>query len=230
MRVLGIIPARGGSKGVPGKNIRFVDGKPLIAYTIEKAKASKLLTDVIVSTDCEKIIEVTKKYSCDYLKRSAKNAQDHSSIESTVFEVLESISTTYDLIVLLQPTAPIREVEDIDNVIEMFIENTNVNCVVSVIKLEDIHPARMYHIDEKSLMIPLNKELERRRRQDLEPVCIRNGAIYAIRTPVFYKSEKLILEEKKAYIMPESKWANVDTERDLLITELLIKEWKKGNL
>jgi CMP-N-acetylneuraminic acid synthetase len=230
MRVLGIIPARGGSKGVPRKNIRLVDGKPLIAYTIEKAKDSNLLTDVVVSTDCERIIEVAKGFDCHYLKRSSENAQDHSTIESTIFEVLKSISVTYDLIVLLQPTAPIREVEDIDNVIKMFTYDTNLNCVVSVIELEDIHPARMYQVDQKYLMIPLNKELERKRRQDLQPVYIRNGAIYAIRTPAFYKHKKLILDEKKAYIMPESKWANVDTERDLLITELLITEWKKGNL
>ena len=230
MKVLGIIPARGGSKGVPGKNIRLVDGKPLIAYSIEKAKESKLLTDVIVSTDCEKIIEVVKKFDCQYLKRSAENAQDHSTIESTVFEVLESISIKYDVIVLLQPTAPIREAEDIDNVIKMFLEDVNLSCVVSVIELEDIHPARMYQVDKTFLMTPLNEKLEKKRRQDLQPVCIRNGAIYAIRTSAFYKYKRLILNEKKAYIMPESKWANVDTERDLLITELLINEWKKGNL
>ena len=93
MKVLGIIPARGGSKGVPGKNIRLVDGKPLIAYSIEKAKESKLFTDVIVSTDCEKIIEVAKKNDCQYLKRSTENAQDHSTIEATVFEVLERLSS-----------------------------------------------------------------------------------------------------------------------------------------
>jgi CMP-N,N'-diacetyllegionaminic acid synthase len=230
MRVLGIIPARGGSKGVSGKNIRLIDKKPLIAYTIEKAKNSNLLTDVIVSTDCEKIIEVVKGFDCRYLKRSSENAQDHSTIESVIFEVLASITSKYDLIILLQPTAPIREVEDIDNVIKMFINDINLKCVVSVIELEDIHPARMYHVDHNYLMSPLNEELERKRRQDLQPVCIRNGSIYAIRTPVFYENKKLILDEKKAYIMPESKWANVDTERDLLITELLVKQWKKGNL
>ena len=230
MKILGIIPARGGSKGVPGKNIRLVNGKPLIGYTIEKAQKSKLLTDVIVSTDCEKIIDVVENYNCQYLKRSAENAQDHSAIETTIFEVLGTVKEEYDVIILLQPTAPIREVEDIDNVINMFIGDDTIDCVVSVIELEDIHPARMYQIDDNFVMTPLNQELERKRRQDLRPVYIRNGAIYAIRTPAFYEHKKLILEHKKAYFMPESKWANVDTERDLLITELLIKQWEKGHL
>ena len=230
MKILGIIPARGGSKGVPGKNIRLVNGKPLIGYTIEKAQKSKLLTDVIVSTDCEKIIDVVENYNCQYLKRSAENAQDHSAIETTIFEVLGTVKEEYDVIILLQPTAPIREVEDIDNVINMFIGDDTIDCVVSVIELEDIHPARMYQIDDNFVMTPLNQELERKRRQDLQSVYIRNGAIYAIRTSAFYEHKKLILAPKKAYIMPESKWANVDTERDLLITELLIKQWEKGHL
>lgn len=230
MKILGIIPARGGSKGVPGKNIRLVNGKPLIGYTIEKAQKSKLLTDVIVSTDCEKIIDVVENYNCQYLKRSAENAQDHSAIETTIFEVLGTVKEEYDIIILLQPTAPIREVEDIDNAINMFIDDDTIDCVVSVIELEDIHPARMYQIDDNFVMTPLNQELERRRRQDLKSVYIRNGAIYAIRTSAFYEHKKLILEHKKAYIMPESKWSNVDTERDLLITELLIKQWEKGHL
>lgn len=230
MKVLGIIPARGGSKGVPRKNIRLVDGQPLISYTIQKAKKSKLLTDIIMSTDSDEIIEVANQYQCDTLKRNIKNAQDASKIEDTLIEVLATLKTQYDLIVLLQPTAPIRESEDIDHVIQMFLEDVNLECVVSVIALEDIHPARMYHVSKNKLMVSLDKELESKRRQDLKPVFLRNGAIYAVKTASFLKEKKIILPNKKAYVMPESKWANVDTERDLLMTEVLIKEWKKGNL
>lgn len=230
MKVLGIIPARGGSKGVPRKNVRLVDGQPLISYTIQVAKKSKLLTDIIVSTDSDEIINVAYNYQCDVLKRNVENAQDTSQIEDTLLEVLGSLSTQYDLIVLLQPTSPIRESEDIDSVIRMFLDDINLECVVSVIELEDIHPARMYHVTEDRLMLSLHKELESKRRQDLETVFLRNGAIYAVKTASFLKEKKIILSNKKAYIMPESKWANVDTERDLLLTEVLIKEWKKGTL
>ncbi|QXP61688.1 cytidylyltransferase domain-containing protein [Olleya sp. HaHaR_3_96] len=230
MKILGIIPARGGSKGVSRKNVRLVDGQPLISYTIQKAKESKLLTDIFVSTDCDEIIEVANKYQCESLKRSRDNAKDTSKIEEAIIEVLKSLKTKYDLIVLLQPTAPIRESEDIDNVIQMFLEDTNLECVVSVIALEDIHPARMYHVNDNRIMSSLDEKSESKRRQDLKPVFLRNGAIYAVKTTAFLKEKKIILPSKKAYVMPESKWANVDTERDLLITEVLIKEWKKGVL
>ncbi|WP_152287203.1 acylneuraminate cytidylyltransferase family protein [Flavicella marina] len=230
MKVLGLIPARGGSKGVPQKNIRLVDGLPLIGYSIEIAKKSKLLTDVVVSTDSDEIIDVVKSLDCSFLKRSSKNAQDESKIETAILEVLETLETNYDLIVLLQPTSPIREVEDIDNVIKMLVDDEKLDSVVSLVELEDIHPARMYQLSEAQKMLPLQPDLERKRRQDLKPVYLRNGAIYATRVSTFLKSEKFIADNKKGYVMPESKWSNVDTERDLLITEALIKEWKKGNL
>lgn len=230
MRVLGLIPARGGSKGVPNKNIRSVDGQPLISYSIEIGQQSKLISNLIVSTDSDEIIKVVKAYNCDFYKRNYKNAQDDTPIEPVISEVLANIKTNFDLIVLLQPTAPIREADDIDNIIKMFIENDGLESVVSVVELEDIHPARMYSLSKDNEMIALNPLLERKRRQDLKPVYLRNGAIYATRVSAFTKNNVLISNSKKAYVMPESKWANVDTERDLLITELLIKEWKRGNL
>ncbi len=226
MKILGLIPARGGSKGVPDKNIKLIDGKPLIAYTIEAAKESKLLTKIVVSTDSNKIIDIVKKYHCNYLKRSSKNAQDTSTIEPVIFEVLDQLKSDFDIIVLLQPTAPIREGKDIDEVIKLFIENKKLECVVSVVELNDIHPARMYNLDESFKMLPLNKNLEKRRRQDLPSVFLRNGAIYAVKVSEFLKDKTLIRENKKAYVMPESKWLNIDTPRDLLFAEVMIKEWK----
>jgi CMP-N-acetylneuraminic acid synthetase len=189
-----------------------------------------LLTDIIVSTDSDEIIKIANEYQCETLKRNAENSQDTSKIEDTLLEILESLDTKYDLIVLLQPTAPIRESEDIDSVIQMFLGDIHLECVVSVVELEDIHPARMYHVTEDRLMLSLDKELESKRRQDLKPVFLRNGAIYAVKTTSFLTEKKIMLPNKKAYVMPESKWANVDTERDLLLTEVLIKEWKKGRL
>ncbi|WP_298764366.1 acylneuraminate cytidylyltransferase family protein [uncultured Polaribacter sp.] len=224
MKFLGIIPARGGSKGVKKKNIRLVNNKPLIGYTIEAAQKSKLLTDFLVTTDSDEIIDVIKKYNCNYQRRSSKNAQDKTPIEPVLVEVLENITKQYDGVILLQPTAPARTAEDIDNVIQMFSVDKNVACVVSVVELEDIHPARMYTID-KNMLQPLQKENEKKRRQDLAPVYLRNGCIYAITTKAFLEHKKLILDTKKPYIMPESKWINIDTERDLLVAETLLKHY-----
>ncbi|MFD0962608.1 acylneuraminate cytidylyltransferase family protein [Pseudofulvibacter geojedonensis] len=230
MKTLAIIPARGGSKGVKNKNIRNVAGKPLLFYAVDAAKESKLLTDYLVATDSDDIIEVTKKYTQNIFKRSAVTAQDNSPIEQVIEEVLKTTTTQYDIIILLQPTAPIRTGEDIDKVITMFIEDNNLDNVVSVIELEDIHPARMYNLGARLEMTPLEKSKERARRQDLSPVYLRNGCIYAIKTEAFKQTKKLMTDNKKAYVMPESLWANVDTERDLLLVEVLIKEWKLGKL
>lgn len=229
MKVLGLIPARGASKGVLRKNIRPIDGKPLIAYTIETAMQSNSLTDVLVSTDDLEIKEVAMQYGCDVQLRSATNASDTAKIEAVIEEVLSKLKTNYDLLVLLQPTAPIRDAEDIDKVVDMFQEPT-VESVVSVVELEDIHPARMYHLDSNNLMLPLDTKLEKKRRQDLPKVYLRNGCIYAVKTTVFKREKKVITDQKSAYIMPQSKWANIDSERDLIITEALIKLWKQGKL
>lgn len=230
MRVLGLIPARGGSKGVKKKNIRLVDGQPLLSYAINAAKESKLLTNFVVATDCDEIASVAKTFSADVFMRNKNNALDNSPVEEVINEVLDNLDTSFDLIVLLQPTAPIRTGKDIDNVINMFLKDDDTNCVVSVVELSDIHPARMYSLENSLKMKPLNADDEKKRRQELESVYIRNGSIYAVTTKAFQEYGKVILDSKKAYVMPENLWANVDTERDLLITEVLIKEWKKGNL
>ena len=227
MNVLGIIPARGGSKGVKNKNIRLVDGKPLITYAINTAKECKLLTDFIVTSDDEAILNIAKSNESAYYKRDLKNAQDDSPIELVIFEVLQFLKEKqYDLIVLLQPTAPIRTGEDVDNVISMFLKDETLNNVVSVVELEDIHPARMYEVDYSFNLKPLNSDKEKEQRQKLDSVYLRNGFIYATATKAFLKEKTLILSNKKAYVMPHSNWVNIDTERDLMVAETLVKLWK----
>ncbi|GAA4975993.1 acylneuraminate cytidylyltransferase family protein [Algibacter aquimarinus] len=231
MKVLGIIPARGGSKGVKNKNIRLIDGEPLINYAINTAKESKLLTNYIVTSDDEKILRVAKSSNCLYHNRDLKNAQDDSPIESVVLEVLQFLKNEqYDLIVLLQPTAPIRTGKDVDNVISMFLEDEALNNVVSVVELEDIHPARMYEVDDLKNLKSLNSQHEKEQRQKLSSVYLRNGCIYAITTKAFLAEKALILKNKKAYVMPHETWANIDTERDLLIAETLVKLWKANKI
>jgi len=222
MKVLAVIPARGGSKGIKNKNIRLVNGKPLISYTIEKAQECNLITELIVSTDDNDIIDVVKKHNCDYLLRSKENARDESTIESVLFEVLKGLKQKYEVVIVLQPTAPIREVEDIGNVIKMLQNDKSLESVVSVVELNDIHPARMYTLSKELDMIALDK--------DLKPVYLRNGAIYATNTESLLKNKKLISDNKKAYIMPESKWLNIDTQRDILMAEVMLSEWIKGKL
>lgn len=231
MRVLGIIPARGGSKGVKHKNIKLLDGKPLITYAIDAAKESKLLTDFILTSDDKAILNIAKSNDCRHHKRTLENAQDESPVILVVEEVLNHLNPEkYDLLVLLQPTAPIRTGQDIDQVISMFKRDEKLQNVVSVIKLEDIHPARMYEIDDGLNLLALQSEKEKEHRQELSPVYLRNGCIYAITTKAFIEENTLMLKEKKAYIMPQETWVNIDTERDFLVAETLVKLWKSNKL
>lgn len=223
MKVLGIIPARGGSKGIPNKNIRLLSGIPLIAHTIKAAKESKLLGDFIVSTDCINIKKVSETYGAKVYDRNKELASDNSPIEPTILELLDNGYKSYDILLLLQPTAPIRNGGHIDDVISMFFGNKSIKRVISVVALEDIHPSRMYTITEDKTLHPLSNDGERLRRQELSKVYLRNGSIYAITTEEFIKTNKLIGEDKHAYVMPEETWANIDTERDFLIAEFLMQ-------
>lgn len=233
MKVLSIIPARGGSKGVKDKNIRTLAGKPLIAYAIECAKDSKLVNEIVVSTESETIIEVVKPYNVKIINRPPDLAQDHSPIPPVMIHALQELEKQgqyYDLIILLQVTSPIRTGKDIDNVISMFIDDTNLEGVISVVELNDIHPARMYNIDSEKWMKVLIENGEDLRRQDLTPVFFRNGCIYAIRKGILIDKKTVMPKNKKAYIMPSSHLLNIDSERDVLIGEVMIKLWKEGIL
>lgn len=230
MKILGLIPARGGSKGVPKKNIRLVGNKPLIHYTIEAGKQSKLLDLLLVDTDSEEIASVASLTGVNILNRPSELAQDESSIVDVALRVInhfEQQQINIDLLVLLQPTSPIRTGSNIDEAIKMLLDNPQADAVISVVSMEDTHPARMYKITEKQL-IPLHPDIESRRRQDLEPIYYRNGCIYAIKVNALKLQRTFMPIKKMAYVMPSNWLANIDDERDLIITEALITAWKNG--
>ena len=234
MNVLGIIPARGGSKGVAGKNIRLVAGDPLIAYSIRTAQESRFLTHFLTTTDDAGIAEVAERYSSPVLIRPSELAQDDTPVVSAVLHALEyaeqETGELYDIIILLQPTSPIRQGTDIDAVIQMFEKDSELEGVISVCAMHDIHPARMYNLDEDGWMAPLWSEWETTRRQDLPAIYYRNGAIYAVRRSTLIEKRTLMSKRKKAYVMPVERLANIDDERDLVITSALVQMWKDGQL
>lgn len=230
MKVLAIIPGRGGSKGVKGKNIRIIDGLPLIAYAINSAIESKKLSRFIVNTDSDEIEQVARDYKADVYRRLPELGSDSASIVPVILETIEALEQKgefFDVVVLLQITSPIRTGKNVDEVIEMFENDLDLTGVISIVPMHDVHPARMYSLDESHLMFPLNPEWETARRQDIPPVYYRNGCIYAIRTDVLKKTKNLMPEGKKGYIMPVEWLANIDDERDLIITEALIKHLRK---
>ncbi|MFN3754442.1 cytidylyltransferase domain-containing protein [Flavobacterium sp.] len=229
MKVLVIIPARGGSKGVPKKNIKILGDKPLIAHAIDCAKASRKTTRIVVSTDSAEIAEVSKQFGSEVIFRLEDLATDTSNVVTAVAHVYQELKEDFDIIVLLQPTSPLRTGADLDNIIALFEKDKKTNSVISVIPMDDMHPARMYNLSSNDELIPLLQDLETARRQDLEPVYYRNGCFYAVRTTAFLEHNSFMVTDKKAYVMNADWLANIDTPRDFKIAEILYQDWKNEN-
>lgn len=224
--VLGFIPARGGSKGVAGKNKRLLAGKPLIQWTIEAAQASRALTGIVVSTDDPEIAAIARGCGVEVVERPADIAGDTSPVIDAVRHALGQRETlgcaAPACIVLLQPTAPMRLASDIDASVELFFGH-DLSPVCSVVRCEDNHPARMYRQSSEGVLVPLIPEFATARRQDLPPVFHRNGAVY-----VFGQREVaagvVIGEHMLAYEMPASRSLNIDTELDMTILQAVMAD------
>lgn len=228
MKTLAIIPARGGSKGVPGKNKAIVNGKPLIAYTIETALESKTLDYLVVSTDDQDILKIAAEYEGVLLHDRAKElASDTSPITDTIRKLAGMYVS--DVIMLLQPTSPIREVAQIEKVVQLLADNKTANSVISVTAMDDVHPARMYW-NKEGLLNPILEQFEQTRRQDIPKALYRNGAIYAVRSAAFHVSGEIMAKPSIGLEMPSSQLLNIDEPRDLLLAEVLIKAWKNNEL
>jgi CMP-N,N'-diacetyllegionaminic acid synthase len=221
-KILGIIPARGGSKGVVRKNLREVGGKPLICWTIEEAKKSKYLDQLILSSEDKEIIEVAKKWGCEVpFVRPVKYAQDESGAIDTVLHAIKKLPR-YNYIVLLQPTSPFRLVEDIDKCIELCLNN-KANAAVSVTE-PDKHPYWMYRVNEpsKAMTSLIHNELIDR-RQDLPKVYGLNGAVYVANCQWLKTSKSFLTPETLAFEMPKERSIDIDTELDVFVADCLIR-------
>jgi CMP-N-acetylneuraminic acid synthetase len=227
MLSLGVIPARGGSKSVPRKNIAMLNGKPMIAYTIQAAQGSQRLTDFVVSSEDAEIIRVAQQYGAPapFVRPEELATDDAPSLPVVQHAVrkMEALKgVKYDVIVLLQPTTPLRRPEDIDAVIDKLV-STGADSVVSVCDVGAYHPARMRKIEDDRLVeLPVREPREMLRRQDLPPVYIRNGAVYAVRRQVVMEQNSMIGQVSRPYIMPENRSVNVDSPLDFRLAEILL--------
>jgi CMP-N,N'-diacetyllegionaminic acid synthase len=224
MKTIALIPARAGSKGIVGKNIVNILGKPLIEYSIEVALESKCIDEVWVSSDSEDILKVASQYQeINIHRRSSSLATDTSSINETIFEIL-NLTKQCDLFVLLQPTSPIRDSSNIDEAVNLLKNNNLANSLISVCGMDDVHPARMYWMKNFELQ-PIMQEYESTRRQDIPTAYYRNGSIYIVRKEAFMRTNSIIAKPSIGYVMPTSYLLNIDEPRDLIIAEPLIKKW-----
>lgn len=221
MNYLYIIPARGGSKGIPRKNIKSLNGKPLIYYSIDVARALAKDEDICVSTEDDEIIQVIEKYG---LPIPFKRPQALASDEAGTYEVLihainyyESIGRKYDAIVLLQPTSPLRTATEVQEAIILF--NKNLDMVVSV---RESHAAAVISHENESGYLEITLSKNSTRRQDLKKYYEYNGAIYIINVATLKEKHMREFKKIKKYIMPFEHSVDIDTEMDWLLTEMLL--------
>jgi N-acylneuraminate cytidylyltransferase/CMP-N,N'-diacetyllegionaminic acid synthase len=228
--ILAIIPARGGSKGVPRKNVRNLNGKPLIAYTIEEAKKSKYVDRVMVSTEDEEIEVISKEYGAEVpCLRPNELARDDSAAVDCVMHMLNWLKCNEnylpDYVCLLQCTSPLRTADDIDGTIDRSI-NTGMDGAVSICEAE-VNPywTNVFEGDKLKYFLEEGKKISR--RQDLPKVYRLNGAVYVIKTDVFLRDKTFETENVTGYVMNNESSIDIDTELDFKVAELIMKECEK---
>jgi len=224
-QILAVIPARGGSKRLPRKNVLDLAGKPLIAWTIEAAKRSKYIDRIVVSTDDDEIAAVSKQFGADVpFMRGADLSTDEAVTIDVVMDVISKMNERYKYLVLLQPTSPLRTQHDIDGAIDQMI-NKGSHSVISVCRTEH-SPLWCNTLDEDHSMVGfLPENVQIKRSQDL-PVYYRlNGAIYLIEISVLLRLEQptfFLSDRVNAYVMPQNRSVDIDSEYDFLMAEVMM--------
>ena len=228
MKILAIIPARGGSKGVPGKNIIDVCGKPLIYYSIEpalKAKAAGIIDEVIVSTDDDEIADISRKYgaSVPFLRPGELSDDKAKSVDLMIhaYDFFLSKEVVFDSILLLQPTSPLRTYEDIEKAVSIFKDKDAIS-LISCYKAS-IHEYNLYH-KLGDWAIGLNpKHNLGIRRQEIEDLYVRNGAFFLVKSDYMHKEKKPFDEKPAMYVMPYERSINIDTMEDIELAREYLK-------
>ena len=227
--VLAVIPARGGSKGLPKKNILKLADKPLISWSINVAKESKYIDKCIVSTDNKEIKNISEDYGCEVpFIRPLELASDKATTIDTVIHAIEYYrkkNIYYDYFILLEPTSPLREVHDIDDaLINLHNKRDYADSIVGVSKIEATHPIFDLRIDDKGLISPyIGEKFRTIRRQDIEPLYFLEGTIYISKIENLLKEKTFYHDRTLSHIVPRWKSAEIDDLSDMLYVESLIK-------
>jgi len=231
-KILAIIPARGGSKGLPGKNIKELCGKPLIAWSIEHAQKSKYVDELFISTDSQEIADVAEHFGapCPEL-RPAELARDTAPSSEFIVYTLEKMKKegkSFDYFILLEPTSPLRDVEDVDKSIEMLVDNPVAESVMGVVRAEDSNPAFMVKIGEGGLMIPFMGKAETLRRQDIPDAYYFEGTVYLSKCDAYMEKKAFYHDKTLPYVVPKWKSFEIDDIIDFTIIEAIMKMKLQG--
>jgi CMP-N,N'-diacetyllegionaminic acid synthase len=226
-RIIALIPARSGSKGLVGKNTKLLCGKPLIAWPIQSAQLSKYIDKVVVSTDSQKIAEVALQYQAEVpFIRPSHLAQDSTSSFDVIAHALEALALegeTFDYLFLLEPTSPLTQTSDIDLAIERLIDNAdNAKAIVGLCANEEGHPAFSVKINRQGFLEPYQENFEVLRRQDL-PACYRyEGSLYGSDIVTLKKEKSFYHQQTIGYLVPKWQALEIDDLTDFICVEAIM--------
>ena len=226
--VLGVILARGGSKGIPRKNIASLAGKPLLAYTVDAALQATRLSRLVLSTEDAEIAAVGRSLGVEVpFMRPRDLAQDDSlaiGVLQHVVRELEARGQRFDGVFTLQPTNPLRRPADIDGAIELF-ERTGADSVISFVEVGDNHPARMKFLGPEGRVVdpPFGEIVEGQRRQDLPKLYLREGSVYLTRRDVLVNDHSFKGQDCRAWIVPADRACNIDEPIDWILADALVR-------
>ena len=221
---LAIIPARGGSKRLPRKNVLPLGGKPLIAWSIEAAKESKYIDEIVVSSDDDTILNIADQYNIKKIKRSAELSSDNATTIDVITNTIKTCKRNFDYIILLQPTSPLRNAQHIDDAIEL-LEEKGADAIISVCEAEHSPLWSNTLQSDYDMSQFLNKNLLNKRSQELQTYYRLNGAIYIANTEKLLKQNSFFLDENiYAYIMPQKESIDIDTKLDFDFATFLLQE------
>ncbi|HHT9106422.1 MAG TPA: acylneuraminate cytidylyltransferase family protein [Candidatus Wujingus californicus] len=232
MRVLCTICARGGSKGVPGKNIKNLLGKPLIAYTIEQALNIGFIDRVIVSTDSDEIADIAKQYGAEvpFIRPRSLATDDAPKlpvIKHAVKHYIENLNFNPDYVIDLDPTSPLRTEEDIEKCLNLIMNDSNCDLVITGYKSNKNPYFNMVEINSDGFTC-LSKKPEKQivRRQDAPVVYAMNASVYIWKTDVLFNQTDVVAGKVKLVKMPEERSIDIDSEVDFKLVEYFMKEKK----
>lgn len=227
-KVIAIIPARGGSKGLPGKNIRFFCGKPLIAWSIEAGLASLYIDEVMVTTDSEEIANIAHEFGASVpFIRPAELANDTASSIAVIRHVLEyyekSMQEYFDYTVLLEPTSPLRETVDIDNAIEKLLNNSEARAIVGICKTLAQNPAFLVKKKIDDFLVGYEDcDMKILRRQEISDVYYFEGSVYVSETSTLLEKSTFYHDTTMGYEFPKWKSIEIDDLDDFIMAEALM--------
>ena len=224
-KVVVIIPARGGSKGIPKKNIKLLNGKPLIQYSIDIAKKSKYVDSVVVSTDCDEIEKISLELGSQVVKRPDYLSKDESLVAEAIKYTINMLDEKYDFIILLEPTSPMRTLELVNNCIEN-LAVIDTECLATFCET-DLPPARIWKLTDKKAEFYFEDSNPWLPRQRLEKGYQLNGLVYGLKTHIFMKTNndgRILTNNITPILTKREKSIDIDNIIDFKLIELLMKE------